>query len=350
MDVEQLHHRMDKIGAAAARREADKVRRDEARRYRQQLADKETEIRKRAVKDAQADSRHEIVAIQRKLQEAERNSGREAERAAKEAMRQSRREIDLVKERGAKERAQHAAETARLRTTVDTLSQKLERQTSEQMGEMGEAEVFTALKNAFPFDVIEPIEKGVRGADILQKVMVNGKEVGRIVYECKSGLKWDNKWISTAKQYRTAYQTPWVILATRAFPKRQKWFVVEKSVPVIELRLTVKLAEIVRGAVIEIGHLRLSHVGRHAKADQMFEYIISHQFINRFKGVAEAVTGLRELQTKERQWHSNTWVKQTRLYDEVEERQREIAARIQSISETRGKPRLKVVGSGYNGG
>lgn len=350
MDVGQLHRRMDKIGAAAARREADKVRRNLGKQYREQLDHMETRLRKHAMKDAQAASRSTIVNLERKLQESERNSGREAERAAKEAMRQSRREIDLVKERGAKERAQHAAETARLKTTVDTLLQKLERQTSEQMGEMGEMEVFTALKNAFPTDVIERIGKGVRGADILQKVMVEGKEAGRIVYECKNVSTWQNKWISTAKRYRAEYQTPWVIIAARTFPRRQKWFVVEKSVPVIDLRLTVKLAEIVRGAVTEIGHLRMSHHGRHGKADEMFEYILSDHFANRFKGMADAVTGLRDMQKKERQWHSDAWSKQTRLHDEMDDGQREIAARIRAISEARAKPRLKVVGSGYNGG
>lgn len=313
INAEQLQRRIE----SASRPLVEKVRHDMNEEHKQQRITREAKIRRLAMKDAQATSR---------------------------------RELQEEKARGAKKDKQHALHDARQEATIAELSQRQERQTSEEMGEISEMEVFTALQNAFPIDKIERISKGVRGADILHKVMVNGKEVGRIVYECKSGLKWDNKWISTAKQYRTEYETQWVIIATRAFPKRQKWIVVEKGVPVIELRSTVKLAEILRGAVTEIGHLRLSYVGRHAKADQMFEYIISHQFINRFKGVAEAVTGLRELQTKERQWHSNTWVKQASLYDEVEDRQREIAARIQAIAEIRGKPRLKVVGSGYNGG
>lgn len=344
MDAAELHRRMEKIGAAAAQREAAKVRRDLARQYSRQLADEKAEIRKRAFKDAQATSRTEIVALQRKLRESERNARREAERAAKEAVRQSRREIDLVKERSAKERAQHAAETARLKITVDNLSQKLERQTSEQIGEMGEAEVYAALKGAFPTDDIERIGKGMRGADILQKVIVDGKEIGRIVYECKNVSTWQNDWIVKARRYRSEYQTPWVVIAARTFPRRQKWFVIEKSVPVIDFRLTVRLAEIVRGAVIEIGQLRTSHVGRQAKADQMFEYILSDHFVGRFKGVAEAIGALREHQSKERQWHSEAWTKQSRLYDEMDEGRREIAARIRAISEAPTKPGLKVVG------
>jgi hypothetical protein len=344
VDQVELHRRMEKIGAAIAQQEADKVRRCLARQYRQQLADKEADIRKRAMKDAQTASRPEILALQRKLHESERNVRREAERVAREVMRQSRREIDSVKERGAKERAQHTAETARLKVMIDNLSQKLERQTSEQMGEMGEMEVYATLKGAFPTDDIQRIGKGVRGADILQKVIADSKEVGRIVYECKNVSTWQNEWVTKAKRYRSEYQTPWVIIATRTFPRRQKWFVVEKNVPVIDFRLTVKLAEIVRGAVIEIGQLRTSHVGRQAKADQMFDYILSDHFIGRFKGVAEAVAALREHQNKERQWHSEAWSKQSRLYDEMDDERREIAARIHAISEATPKPRLKVVG------
>lgn len=70
-----------------------------ATEYSQQLADKEIDLRKRAKMDAQAVARTEIVVLQRKLQESERNARREAEHAAMEAVKQSRREIDLVKER-----------------------------------------------------------------------------------------------------------------------------------------------------------------------------------------------------------------------------------------------------------
>jgi uncharacterized protein DUF2130 len=344
MDEAELHRRMEKIGAAATRREADKVRRELADQYSRQLADKEATLRKRAIKDAQATSRTEIATLQRKLQQLERTARREAERAAKDAVRESRRELESVQERSEKERAQHAAETARLQITIENLSQKLRRQTPGEMGEMGEAEVYAALKGAFPTDDIQRIGKGMRGADILQKVIVDGKEVGRIIYECKNVATWQNEWVTKANRYRLEYQTPWVIIAARTLPRGQKWFAVEKSVPVIDFQLTVNLAEIVRGAITEIGQLRTSYVGRQAKAAQLFEYILSDHFVGRFKGFAEAVALLREHQSKERQWHSEAWTKQSRLYDEMDDGRREIAARIHAISEGPTKPVLKVVG------
>lgn len=346
MDEAEIQRRMEKIGAAAAHREAEKVRRELDRQYRRRLIEEQEKIRERTLKEAQISSRGEIATLSRQLQEAERKSHREAERAAKETAKQSQHEINLLKERNARERAQHAAETARLKTTVDNLSLKLERQTSEQMGEQGEVDVYKALKAAFPGDDIQRIGRGVRGADILHQVLLDGKQVGRIVYECKNATDWKNEWVMKAKRYRSEYQTPWVMLATRAFPGRRKWFVVERGVPVIDLRLVTKLAEIVRSAVVEIGRLRTSHVGRQAKSEQLFEYILSDHFVGRFRPIADAVGALRDQQSKERQWHTGAWTEQTRLYDEIDDGRREIAARIHSISEAGTKERLKVVGGG----
>jgi len=93
-------------------------------------------------------------------------------------------------------------------------------------------------------------------------------------------------------------QTPGVVAELKDFPRREKWFVVERGVPVIDLRLTVRLAEVLRGAVIEIGQLRTSNIGRQAKAEQMFEYVRSDHFVGRFKAVAEAIAALRDQQSR----------------------------------------------------
>ncbi|MGN6732095.1 MAG: DUF2130 domain-containing protein [Candidatus Binatia bacterium] len=318
MDAAEIDRQLEKIGAA----EADKVRRELTDEYSQQLAKKEAELSNRAKKDAQAAVRAEIKTLQRRVQESERNARKEAD----------------------KERDQHAKEKGRLQKKIEDLLSKLEHRTSEEKGEMGEAEVYAALKAAFPSDVIERIAKGMNGADILQKVIQDGKEVGRIVYECKNASTWQNEWIVKAKRYRVDYQTPWVVIAARTLPHGEKSFVVEKGVPVVNFGLTASLAEIVREAVGEIGQLRSSRHDGEAKAVQMFEYILSDHFISRFKGFAESIAALREHQSKERQWHSEAWSKQTRYYDEMENERREIAARMLAIAETPMKPILKVVG------
>ena len=344
MDAADLHRRLEKLGAPAAKREADKIRRELSEQYKQRIVEQEADLRKRAVKEGQAGFRTEMATLQRKLQESERTARRDADRAVKEAVKESCRELESLKQQSGKERAKYAAETTRLQITIDNLSQKLKHQTPGDTGDMCEEEVYAALKSAFPSDDIQRIQKGVRGADILHKVIEAGKEVGRIVYECKNTMTWLNEWISTAKRYRSEYQTPWVIIAAKRLPRGKKSLVVENTIPVINFELTVNLAEIVREAIKTIGQLRLTRDGAQAKADQIFEYVLSDHFASRFKGLGDAVAALREYQNKEKQWHSETWTKQGRLYDDLENGRREIGAQMHAILETPTKPVLKVVG------
>lgn len=344
MGASELRHRMEKIGAAAAQREAEKVRRELANQYSRQLADKEAELRKCAIKDAQVASRTEIATLQRKLKESERTARRDAESAAKEAVRESRRELEAAKERSEKEQAQQAEVTARLQKKIEDLAEKLRNQGPVERGENGEAEVYAALKSKFSTDDIQRIGKGVNGPDILQKVIVNGKEVGRIVYECKNVKTFQNEFVAQAKRYATEYQTPWVIIAARRLPRGEESFVVEKGVPVICFGLTATLAEIVREAIKNIGQLRIAGDDARTKAVEMFEYILSDHFVTRFKHFAEAIAELRERQNKEKQWHSGEWAKQARIFDAMDNQRREITAHIDAISEAPTKPALKVVG------
>lgn len=376
----EMHRRLDELGATAAAEAATKLRKELDKEFQTRLTDKETAIRKRAIAEAAASSRQQIASLQRKLDIKDRTSRRAVEKAIKmaeaavrqevvalqrkldnaasaaegaakkaakqaatETAKQSQKEFNSLKERSAKERAQHTADTVRLKEKVEELSQKLERQTSEQMGEMTEAGALAALKGAFPQDDIQRIDRGMRGADILQRVLVDGAEVGRIVYECKNTSTWQNEWLTKARGYRTQYQTQWVVIASRCFPRREKSLVIERGFPVIELRLIVQLAEVIRSAIIEIGSLRLTNVGRQAKAVQMFEYILGDHFVSRFRNIGEAVTALRTQQDRERQWHSEIWAKEARLYDEVDGSRREIGAQVRAIAEAPKNAGLLVI-------
>jgi len=376
----ELHKRLHKLNAAAEGEAVSKARRALERRYRSALAEQSAEIRRRAAKEAEASSRRQLASMRRQLlaassaskraveaakrqaataagreagvlrkrlaqaeRAAETVANRAARRAATETARASRKDLDALKARVNKERAQHAAETARFKARVDELSLKLERQTSEQMGEMTEADALAALRRSFPHDDIQRIGRGMRGADILQKVMHDGAELGRIVYECKNVATWQNEWLAKARTYRTQYETQWVVIASRSFPRREKWFVVERGVPVIELQLIVRLAEVIRAAIVEIGSMRATTSGRQVKAAQMFDYVRGDHFVSRFRGIGEAVATLRQQQDGERRWHAETWAKETRLYDEVESGRREIAAQMRAIAEARSTSDLRVV-------
>src|SRR5258708_36940326 len=90
----EMHRRLDKFSAAAAKDAAADVRRELDRRYRIEIAEQAAAIRKRAVADAQATSRRERALMQRRLDAGESASRRAIEKAVNEASASSRNQME----------------------------------------------------------------------------------------------------------------------------------------------------------------------------------------------------------------------------------------------------------------
>ena len=72
----------------------------------------------------------------------------------------------------------------------EDLRRKLEQGSQQLQGEVFELELENIIKNAFPFDIVEEIRKGVRGADVLQTVITRtGQICGKIIWEAKRAVK-----------------------------------------------------------------------------------------------------------------------------------------------------------------
>jgi hypothetical protein len=274
--------------------------------------------------------------LNRKLTEAERKRASEVAKARKEA-------AEDAKE---KEQLRHTVETSRLQSKVEELSRQLEKKSGEQFGEEGELDLYAELLREFPSDTIQRVGRGVKGADILHTVMDGNKEAGCIVYESKNVSTWQNAFIDQAKKYHTQYETPYVMVVSRVFPKKQRGMCVVDEVPIVEPRLATTLAAVMREGILEIAKLRLTKVGSDGKAQELFTYIVGNEFQTRFREVADAVDGLKELQKAERTWHENTWTKESRLHSQLESRHREINAKLQLIATEGGERRPMAVASG----
>ena len=73
----------------------------------------------------------------------------------------------------------------------DELARKLEQGSQQTQGEVLELELEEILRAQFPQDEILPVPKGVKGADIIQKVLDrSGRVCGQIVWESKKTKNW----------------------------------------------------------------------------------------------------------------------------------------------------------------
>jgi hypothetical protein len=342
IDAEELRSRMEVVTANALAKEKlvlendfrkrlprllqverDRARQSAEREVKQQLLD----AKRRADKAERAKTRE----IQRIRQDAEKTADRRAEMAAKFAAKQNQAEIEKIQATREKDRARYEADRARLQGQLDQLSRKLDKQAADQLGKEAELDLLVELTKAFPADRVEPVRRGVKGADIVHDVMVDAKRVGRIIYESKNVANWSNSFIAHAKRYQTQYDTPYVIVVSRSFPQKKKGLCILKDIPIVDPCMAVCLATIIRDGICELGHARATRVGRNDKASQLYEYILSDRFVTRFREIAESVDSLRERQQKAKDWHENAWDEESSLYDKIDARRREVDSQIRTI-------------------
>ena len=351
IDARELHSRLERITAQGRAKERQALERDFHRRLsgaveaeRERLRrSAEREVRselldaKRRAERAERDKNREIDRLRR---EGERTAERRAEMAAKIAAKQNRAEIEELEAKREKDRARYEADRARLQNQLDQLSRKLDKQGADQLGKEAETDLLLELSKTFQGDRIDPIRRGVKGADIIHDIMEDGKRLGRIVYESKNVSTWSNKFITQAKQYQTQYDTPNVIVVSRSFPQKKKGLCILKNVPVVDPQMAICLASIMRDGIREVGLARVTRAGREEKAHKLFEYILSDKFVTRFREMAESVESLRERQRKERDWHEDAWDEQSNLYDKIDARRREVDSQIRTIIKKPTKPEV----------
>jgi chromosome segregation ATPase len=351
IDKQELHARLERITAQERAKERQALERDFHKRLTGAVETERERLRRSAQREVQSElleakRRAEYVErdknreIERLRREGERTAERRAEVAAKMAAKQNRAEIEQLEAKRERDRARYEADRTRLQNQLDQLSRKLDKQGADQLGKEAETDLLIELNKTFQGDRIDPVRRGVKGADIVHDIMEDGKRLGRIVYESKNVSTWSNNFIRQAKQYQTQYDTPNVIVVSRSFPGKKKGLCILNNIPVVDPRMAVCLASIMRDGIREIGLARATSVGRDEKAQHLFEYILSDKFVTRFREIAESVESLRERQRKEKDWHEDAWDERSTLYDKIDARRREVDSQIRTIVKKPAKPEV----------
>jgi hypothetical protein len=218
VDRQEIQRQLEKITTQARAKERRELERDFDERLHQRLEAEGKRLRQEARREAQS----EVAEVRRRAEKEKSQKAREIARirkdsekqqertariAAQTATRENRAELERVRAAREKDRARYETERAQLLNKLDLLTRKLEKQSGEQLGAEAEVDLLAQLRAAFPGDRIEPIRRGVKGADIVHDVIDESKRLGRIIWESKNVSTWSNRFISQAKQYQTQYET-----------------------------------------------------------------------------------------------------------------------------------------------
>ena len=84
---------------------------------------------------------------------------------------------------------------------IDEMKRKAEQVSMQLQGEVQELALEELLRQQYPFDRIDEVPKGIRGADCIQTVINNMQQpCGTIVYESKRTKSFSKEWISKLRQ------------------------------------------------------------------------------------------------------------------------------------------------------
>ncbi|MCB9226858.1 MAG: DUF2130 domain-containing protein [Chitinophagales bacterium] len=202
----------------------------------------------------------------------------------------------LIEEKGrAKEREANALKEKEYqkqledqKKLIDEMKRKAEQGSMQLQGEIQELALEEVLNQTFPFDKIEEVPKGVRGADCLQRVINNlQQDCGTIVYESKRTKAFANDWIDKLKQDQINSKADIAVIVTETMPKNMERFGEMNGVWVCGFHEVKSLAFILREMLIKMQTVKSTEENKGSKMELLYSYFTSTEFKQNIKRIVE---------------------------------------------------------------
>jgi hypothetical protein len=280
---------------------------------RRQAADRDEKLR--AAEQAELQLRKQ----KRDLEERERRL--ELETARK--LDQERRKIEDQAARQVEERhrLKDAEKDKQLHDALavnEELRRKLQQGSQQTQGEVLELELEELLQDAFPLDHIEPVPKGMNGADLIHRVHnKNGHCCGTIVWESKRTKAWSDGWLQKLKDDLRLVKGDLAVIVSEALPKDVVHFSQVKGVWVSSRDCALNLATALRSQLVEISTIKAAAVGKNEKMEILYRYLSGPEFKQRIEAIVEAFIGMQEDLSEERRTAERRWSKREKQIQRV---------------------------------
>jgi len=280
---------------------------------RRQAAEKDTKL--------QAAERTELELRKQKRDVEERERRLELETARRIDRERTRIEQEAGKRVEEQYRLREAEKDKKLQDALrvnEELRRKLEQGSEQTQGEVLELELEELLQATFPFDQIEPVPKGVNGADLIHRVQnKNGHCCGTIVWESKRTISWSEGWLQKLKDDVRLVKGDLAIIVSEALPKEVKHFAHMKGVWVTSRDCALTVAAALRFQLIEVASIKAAAVGKNEKMEILYKYLSGPEFRQRVEAIVEAFIDMQEDLQEERRVAERKWSKREKQIQRV---------------------------------
>jgi len=307
-----LQEKIKKVEKAAKRKAQDAVTTDLAD-LKEQVAEKdrklaevqqvELELRK-ARRKLEDEKRTFELDMARKLDGARKKIEEEASRRLMEQQRFK----DAEKEKLIKD----------MRKQIGILKRKAEIGSQQMQGEVMEIGLEELLRSSFSSDEIIAVPKGIKGADIIQKVHdETGRYCGSIVWETKRTKAWSGGWIQKLKDDQRELRAEVAAIVTEVLPKDVNGFGCVSGVWVLGYSLVGGVASALRHGLLDVAQTILARRGKEEKTELLYSYLSGPQFRQRVEAIVETFSAMKEELDKEKRAINKIWAKREKQIERV---------------------------------
>jgi hypothetical protein len=178
----------------------------------------------------------------------------------------------------------------------------------ETQGEVLELDLEQTLHSQFIHDIIKPVPKGIKGADVIQEVRdASLNECGKIIWEAKNTKKWSPQWLQKLKDDQREIGANIALLVSVALPDGIKSFGMIDGVWVTDIQSYKPLASALREQLIQVSFARNASQGKSEKMDIMFNYLSGDEFRQRVEAIVDTFSNMQVQLNKEKRAMERIW-------------------------------------------
>lgn len=201
---------------------------------------------------------------------------------------------------------------------AEEMKRKAEQGSMQLQGEIQELALEELLRNSFPFDLVQEVGKGVRGADCIQTIRNNfGQECGRIIYESKRTVAFANDWIDKLKADMRSQGAEIAVLVTQNMPKDMTCFGLKDGIWICTFNEVQALAAVLRDGILRLFNAAKSQENKGDKMHMLYDYLTSNEFSEQWKAIREGFLSMRQSIQRERDAMEKLWKAREKQLDKV---------------------------------
>ena len=201
---------------------------------------------------------------------------------------------------------------------AEEMKRRVEQGSTQLQGEVQELALEALLRASFPFDIIEEVGKGVKGADCVHSIRNNvGQVCGKIIYESKRTKDFAKDWIEKLKADMRSVHADIAIIVTQAMPKDMDKFGEKEGIWICTFDDIQSLVAVLRGGIIKLYTQIKAHENKGDKMHLMYNYLTSSTFAEQWSAIKEGFHTMKTSIQKEREAMERLWKSREKQLEKV---------------------------------